>query len=138
VTSFLDSKGVEVEDSRKIFKKYVSSVRFILDLLPLLGSSIFSNIHTNFKLFGLFKITRVIRLGKIISQLNLPKDIKAFFILVKLTVYLLLWFHSMACGWYMIVYQHKYSFVDGVPMKWIPPLDFHLDYDNSLLLAVPD
>jgi len=131
ITSFINSKGLEVMDSRKIFVKYVTSSRFIMDLLPLLGLDYFIAMNQRLKLFGMFKITRVARLGKLIASLNLPQDIKAFFVLIKLTVYLLLWFHSMACGWYLTIYANKFTMDGDVSMRWIPPLDFNQNHEDS-------
>ena len=139
ITSFMNRMGAEVFDSRKIFKNYAFSGKFIIDLLPLFGSQLFvTKVNSKFKFFGMLKITRVNRLTTMIAKLNLPMDVKALFILAKLTLFLLLWFHSMACGWYMAIYTNKFEVdSEGESLKWVPPSDF-LNYHSSKLLANPD
>ena len=95
-------------------------------------------ISTKFKFFGMLKITRVNRLSTMISKLNIPMDLKSFLKLCKLTLFLLLWFHSMACGWYVVIYFNKFTVDElGEPQRWVPPTDF-LDYQSTRLLADPD
>ena len=128
-TSFMNRMGAEVFDSRKIFKLYAFSGRFIMDFLPLLGSEIIvKSVGNHFKFFGMLKITRVARLNNMIAKMNLPKDIKAGLKLAKLVLFLLIWFHSMACGWYMAIYFNKFTVnSEGESMSWVPPSDF-IDY----------
>jgi len=138
-TTFQNSKGEEVFDSREIFSRYTFSSRFIMDFLPLLGSSLFVNTFSqSLKPFGMIKITRMSRLSRMIAGFNLPKDIKALMKLLKLTLYLLLWFHTMACGWYLTISIHQSSLdLDGNYQRWVPPTDFINSGDMSLLLEDP-
>ena len=53
-----------------------------------------------FKLFGCLKLIRVIRLNRIIRDLNVPGHIKVILKLFKLTFFLFLYVHFQSCVWF--------------------------------------
>jgi len=77
-----------------IFKKYVLSFRFIADFLAILGTGVVTSLVPNFKLFGIFKVVRILRLGTMITKMNVPENIKALLNLIKLIFYLCLLLHA--------------------------------------------
>ena len=67
----------------------------------------------NFKLFGCLKLIRVLRLNRIIRDMNAQSHIKATLKIVKLGFFLLLYIHVISCLWYAIVKQD---------LVWSPPM----------------
>ena len=63
----------------------------------------------------MLKLARVLRLGKIITYLNLKDDVKMSLKLGKLIFFLIIYIHINGCIWYMIVSSDKI---------WVPPMDF--------------
>jgi len=98
----MDKQGKEVFQASMIFKKYVLSFRFLADFLAILGTGVVTSIVPNFKVFGIFKVVRILRLGTMITKMNVPEDVKALFNLVKLVFYLCLLLHVLGCIWYYI------------------------------------
>jgi len=68
-----------------------------------------------FEIFGLLKVIRVSRLGRLINYSNVKDDAKMTLKLLKLIFFLLLFVHFVACGWYWLITQES---------VWVPPLDF--------------
>ena len=73
------------------------------------GSSIF------LQLLSLLKLVRVLRLGKLITHLNIKNEYKTSLRLVKLLFFIVLFVHCLGCAWFKIVTGNK---------EWIPPLDY--------------
>ena len=67
----------------------------------------------------MFKIARVFRISRIISNLNQKQEIKAIYKVVYLILILFLYIHVYACFLYYIV-LFEYA--------WVPPLDFIYGY----------
>jgi hypothetical protein len=71
---------------------------------------------------------RVLRLGRIIANMNVKADVKLTFKLAKLIFFLLMYLHCLGCGWYLVVKGNE---------KWIPPTDYLEEdqylYDDSIL-----
>ena len=111
------------------------SRRFLLDFFALLGAGVVTDKVPAFAAFGALKMTRVFRVSAIIGKLNIPEGLKALLNLIKLTLYLTLWLHSLGCFLYLIVLIHKYDVdEDGVALQWYPPLDF-VNFVDSLLFT---
>lgn len=68
---------------------------------------------TQFKIFDLLKLIRLLRLGRIITYLKVKQNIKVGFRIVQLLIMLLLLVHWVGCLWFLIV--------DG--SNWMPPVD---------------
>lgn len=103
LTSYIDSKGIEITDSRMIAKHYVDQLRFKIDALAIFGSFVFTDIHHFFNFFGMFKVMRVFRVSTLIAQANVNTTYKAALKLMKLIFYLMFYLHLMACLRWMFV-----------------------------------
>ena len=132
--SYLNKKGVEEWDSKKIAMNYVKSFRFFADSGAVLGTGLVTQYYPILKVFGIFKMTRVLRLGTFISRLNIPIDIKSLFKLFKITFYLFLWIHSVACVWHIVckINAHEHD-QDGRELMWYPPFDW-VEFTKTELL----
>jgi hypothetical protein len=62
-TSHLNQKGQEIFDSLMIAQNYVKSIRFLFDFFAILGTRLVTNKFPNLKIFGIFKMSRILRLG---------------------------------------------------------------------------
>jgi hypothetical protein len=88
-TYFSTKTGDEVMDAKKIAKKYVFGGQFWLDLLATLPIDTFvamlvkdTSSERTLQLLGLLKLTRIIRLSRIINYMRTKEDIKVSFKLV--------------------------------------------------------
>ena len=134
-TSYQDKTGQIIKHSHTIALKYIKSVRFFCDFCAILGTGFLTQFVHSFKLFGIFKLVRVFRLSDIISKLNIPKDVKAIITIMKLTFYLFLLIHMLACAWYNVCSLHQNEVDEfGVAQKWYPPLDW-VNYKESKLFT---
>lgn len=106
-TSHLNQKGQEIFNSILIAKNYIKSVRFLFDFFAILGTRLVTNKFPGLKIFGIFKMSRILRLGSIIGKLNIPEDVKAMLNLFKLTFYLYLVIHVIGCSWYIVTSVNK-------------------------------
>jgi hypothetical protein len=102
-----------------ISKNYLKN-RFTIDLLATVPFDVIVSIFLTagvdmLELFSLLKLARVLRLGRIITYLNLKDDIKMSLKLAKLFFFLIIYLHCFGCVWFFFVKQDK---------KWIPPLDY--------------
>ena len=70
-----------------------------------------------FQLFGVLKLSRVLRLSRFIAYLNVREDLKVQLKLYKLIFFWILYLHCFGCAWWFIV-----TF-DG-SNEWMPPLDY--------------
>ena len=131
-TSIVSKGGLEVKDSIQIASTYTSTLRFYLDFFALLGSSVITNYVPQFRLFGFLKMTRVFRLKKIISMLNVSTETKSLLNLSKLIFYIFLYLHIIACQLWHVVSKNKDTVIDGLSMEWYPP-NYWVNYlDNAM------
>lgn len=86
---------------------YVTSSRFIFDFLAILGTDAITNVTPSLKMFRVFKLSRILRLGALIRNLNINKELKAFLNLAKLTFYYYMLIHVLGCGLYAVVLMNK-------------------------------
>lgn len=99
-TSYVNTKtGEEIFDLKKIALNYLKA-RFWIDILASMPFDLFTlfligrNQNTIvFKLFGLLKLIRVLRLSRIIMYMNLKDDVKMSLKLGKLIFFLVLYIH---------------------------------------------
>ena len=128
MTSYLDKMGEEIKDSHLIAKSYTKSFRFFADAFAVLGTSFITALVPSFKFFGFFKMFRIMRLGTIITKMNVPEHVKALFNLGKLCFYLCLGVHLIGCSWFMVCKINKDKFgSEGQSLQWYPPT-YWLDY----------
>ena len=119
-TTFLDTyTGEEIIDGKRIAMNYLKG-RFWFDFLAtipfdLIAALSNTNSATELKLFGILKLIRITRLNRLIQFLNAKADVKLILKLLKLILYLSVYFHFLGCLWFYMVNQKK---------QWIPPLDY--------------
>ena len=107
LTSYQNKMGEEIKDSNQIAKSYMKSFRFFADSFAILGTNAITSLVPSFKFFGFFKMFRIMRLGTIITRMNVPEHVKALFNLAKLCFYLCLGVHIIGCTWFMIIKINK-------------------------------
>jgi len=119
-TTYVNSKtGTEVINSRKIMLNYAFHGRFFIDLLAsipfeLIVSIVLPNTEFSFQVFGLLKLVRLLRLGRIITYMKFKQGLKIGFRIFQLLFFLLLLVHWIGCIWYILVRSKD---------SWLPPKD---------------
>lgn len=117
-TTYINSNtGDEITEPKKIAISYLKG-RFVIDVLSTIPFDLFTGNTKGlefFSLFGLLKVMRVFRLGKIINFINARDDVKMTLKLLKLVFFLVLYIHCVGCTWYWIVKKTEI---------WIAPLDY--------------
>ncbi len=103
-TSYIDKMGIEITNSNFIIIRYVSSFRFLCDFGAVLGTGFITSNNPTFKIFGFFKMIRILRLGGLISRLNVQEEFKALLKLVKFTIYLFVYLHVLGCTWWAVIF----------------------------------
>ena len=96
----------------RFFVDFLASIPF--DYLALLFS-FFQQSSSIFSLISLLKLVRVLRLSRIITYLNIRKEIKISLRLSKMIFFMILYLHCLACSWFYIVNSNK---------DWVPPFDY--------------
>jgi hypothetical protein len=75
-------------------------------------------------MFRVAKLSRILRLGALIRNLNIPQELKALLNLAKLTFYYYMIIHVIGCSLYAVVLLNKDEIDQfGKRKNWIPP--FH-------------
>lgn len=103
LTSYEDSHGREVREFGHIAKHYVYQSKFLFDSLSLLGAKFMQSLSRNLRFFGLFKVTKVLKIGKVIQKQNVPKQVKVMMKILKVVVYLVMYLHWLACTFNIIL-----------------------------------
>lgn len=130
-TTYQNKSGTEEYNSVLIAYNYISNIRFLFDLFAILGNDAITKFSPNLKMFRAFKLSRIFRLGALIRNLNIPKEIKALLNLAKLTFFYYMLIHICGCGLYAVVWINKDSVDErGMSTKWVPPVD-NYDYTDS-------
>lgn len=75
--------------------------------------------RSKLKLIGLIKLTRLLRLGRIITYIKMNKNLKDGIRLIMLAMYLFLIIHWIDCAAY---------YVFSIESDWFPPLDVIPNY----------
>ena len=103
-TSYMDLKGHEIKNYTKIFHHQTSKTVFYTDFLLICGNGLFQKlISPSVGYLQMFKLFRIFKLNTMIISSNLTKNQKTYGLIFKLILYLILWFHSLACGWWIII-----------------------------------
>ena len=114
-----------VEDPNKITQNYMQG-RFWIDLCASIPFEIFQIFFQEgseqLKFFGMLKLIRLMRLGRMVSFLKANKSFKLGIILVQLLFILILVIHWIACMWYLTI---------GLEDSWLPPKD--ADWDKTII-----
>ena len=116
--------GMEIIIPKEIAFQYLK-FRFWIDFLAAVPFDTIGNfvmvdlLHqeeiTFLGIFGILKLVRVLRLGRIIAYLKVIESVKATFRLSKLIFFLILYLHLVGCFWFFTVNQNE---------TWLPPLDY--------------
>ena len=77
-----------------------------------------------FKLFGVLKLVRLMRLNRIIRNLSVKKETKVVLKLAKLIFFLIMWVHCQSCLWFYLIRSDKI---------WMPPLDTIWGWQKQIL-----
>ena len=131
---YVDSRTDElVEEPKKITANYLKG-RFWVDLVascnfdlifmilfPDMGDSALTS------LFGMLKLVRLLRLGRMVTYLSKSKSAKLGAMMIQLFFMLLLLLHWMACVWFILA---------AVDSKWIPSKD--LDWDETIVFSAAE
>lgn len=98
-TSYFETeKGIEIMDGKRAAYHYMKT-RFAVDLIasiPFDYISLFLNSDSNsllLKMFSLLKLVRILRLGRLITHLNIKNELKNSLKLVKLIFFVWLFIH---------------------------------------------
>lgn len=108
-TTYVNQKtGLEVTNWFKIAVKYIFFGRFLIDILATIPFDLLINLmvstkSNNFRLFGLLKLIRLLRLGRIITYLKVKSNLKSTFKILQLLFLLLILVHWTACVWFLLV-----------------------------------
>ena len=107
-TTFLHPlTGEEVFDSKRIALHYLKS-RFIIDLIAIIPLDnivslfIITDNVSAFSLVSLLKLTRIMRLGRLISIMKVNDEVKLSLRLIKIIFFLVLFVHWQGWAWYRI------------------------------------
>ena len=126
-TCYIDSKTDSlVTDPKLIYKNYIQG-RFWVDLFASIPFELFtlifqSNDSLSFQFFGMLKLVRLMRLGRMISFMKGNASLKLSIILIQRLFILLLLIHWIACLWKVVV---------SINSDWEPPKD--LDWDSTVI-----
>ena len=103
-TTFITKKGYKETDSAKIYHNLTGKTIFYTDFLSICGNSLFQNlISPHCKNLQMFKLFRLFKIHNMIITSNISKLQKTYAIISKLFLYLILWFHILACGWWVVL-----------------------------------
>jgi uncharacterized membrane protein len=113
--------GEELTDCKSISLNYIKT-RFFIDFIASAPFDYFTLIIPGtsgntfiLQFFSLLKLVRVLRLGRLITHLNLKNEVKTSLKLTKLIFFIILYVHFLGCIWFYITKQNE---------EWIPPLDY--------------
>lgn len=87
-------------------------------LFPDMGDSALTS------LFGMLKLVRLLRLGRMVTYLSKSKSAKLGAMMIQLFFMLLLLLHWIACVWYILAVREK---------TWIPSKD--LDWSETIVFT---
>ena len=130
-TTYITKNGEEIYEPSQIAKDYLTGGRFVMDFLASVPISDIAGGGNRFlELFGVLKLVRIRRLGKLVAKLDMKADTKSLIKMGMLTFYLILYIHVVACFWFLTVDSDK---------VWIPPMDWILpEYYFELYTATID
>ena len=91
---------------------------FIFDVVVCIPWQEFIILETDIlKVLGILKITRIPLLSTIINRLDMRDDVKAYFAILVMTIYLFIYVHCATCLFFYIMSLDK---------SWVPLKDFPL------------
>ena len=119
-TTFLDPKqSIEIRDPHIIAKKYLKGSFFIDFISSVPFNSLISTSSTVLAFFldflGMLKLLRLGRLYTTVQRSNMEQEIKVYFKVAMISIYLLVIIHLLSCIWFQVVSQHE---------RWVQNMDF--------------
>eukprot|EP00347_Sterkiella_histriomuscorum_P006771 403351490 len=131
-TSYLNvTSGKEITSSRDIAQRYIKSGGLAFDLIStipiddLISQMIPPETAKHLGLLGLIKMTRMLRLRKIITFMNVQQSLKVSLRMFQLILFLLLVVHWTGCIWYLLVMQNETE-----QHRWKPVFDSDENKDD--------
>ena len=131
---YVDTRTDElVEDPKLIAANYMKG-RFWVDLVAslnfdLIFSILFPGTENQLtQVFGMLKLVRLLRLGRMVTYLSKSKNFKIGAQMVQLFFMLILLLHWMACFWFVVAHQFD---------SWIPSKDLDW-YETVVFSSVED
>lgn len=115
-TTFINEFNGQEIDSSKLMALHYLKGQFIVDFLATVPFDAIASLILGeaglFKILGILKLVRVLRLQRMITYLRTNPQNKSVLILFKLVFFLVMYVHCFGCLWWLLV----------VPSKtWIPP-----------------
>lgn len=110
-TTYVDNYGLEVTDPKKVMRKYIASLRFIIDILSLFNlpslftKSLNKQVQIVLNILGLLKLARFLRAQSLIVESRMQKDEKAQFSCCFYFVLLLIYLHMIGCLFFFFCLQ---------------------------------
>ena len=131
-TYYDENTGREVKIPRKMAKTYLKNA-FTIDVMSTLPFDLIASLATTdddgFKVLGVLKLIRVLRLNKLITFMRSNEQVKATLKLFKLVFFLVLYLHCFGCIWWLITSKDA---------SWVPPwnfndIDFYEIYEREVV-----
>jgi hypothetical protein len=89
-------------------------------------------LNSYFAIFGLLKMLRVFRLGKMIATTNLDKNYKAVLNITKIIFYLVLYVHMVGSFWWLVISLGYPELYYAHPEKNLYIHDSIADFDSAI------
>ncbi|KRX11005.1 Cyclic nucleotide-binding protein [Pseudocohnilembus persalinus] len=118
-TTYLNSDGDEILESKKILYHYLKSINFIVDILSAIPIAEFFESNNNIRLINLIKILRLLRLARLLKLLQSDK-VKYFALFMKSFIGFLIILHWITCTWFLISQADYDSETSGFVTTWVP------------------
>jgi len=99
--------GEEVLNASQIFKHYFHSGKFPIDLISAIPVDIISwqlHSYAELQLLTVFKVARVLRIGKVLMFLRTNKAVKLRIKLAQLLFLFVTYVHIVGCLWYLCIH----------------------------------
>jgi len=138
-TTYVNSKtNIMISDPKKIAENYVYSYRFPFDILASVPIELLLSVEAEFQenpddvsaedsntlqLFGILKLIRIFRIGRIVTYMQLNANLKSGFKIFWLCFSLFIMVHWVACAWYVLISGKNNE-------TWIPTKDLDFYYTN--------
>jgi heme/copper-type cytochrome/quinol oxidase subunit 4 len=100
--------GREIKEQKRMALNYLKS-DFTVDVLSTIPFDLFASLGSSendgYKVLGALKLTRILRLNKLITFMRSNEQVKATLKLIKLVFFLVMYLHVFGCLWWLIVAQ---------------------------------
>ena len=110
-TTYLDSFGEEIKSPMKIFKHYVGSIGFWIDLMSLFNYPM--AVNPILSIVGILKVNRVFRISTLITQSNMERGPKIGMQMAYYYLLFIIYLHVIACLWFLFIEKTYLSSLDN-------------------------